>query len=70
MIMRVGDRLEMKKKHPCGAASFTVLRVGSDIKVRCTGCGHEITAQRIKLERGIKKVLTPEGEERKDETNV
>ncbi len=70
MIMRVGDRLEMKKKHPCGATSFTVLRVGSDIKVRCDGCAHEITVQRIKLERGIKKVFTPDGEERKETPNV
>lgn len=70
MIMRVGDRLDMKKKHPCGASSFTVLRVGSDIKVRCTGCGHEVTVARVKLERAIKKVWTPEGEERKDIADV
>ncbi len=70
MIMRVGDMLEMKKKHPCGASVFTVLRVGSDIKVKCSGCGHEVTVARIKLERGIKKVRTPDGEERKEDTNV
>lgn len=70
MIMRVGDTLKMKKKHPCGATSFTVLRVGSDIKIRCDGCMREVVVQRIKLECSIKKVLTPEGEERKDETDV
>ncbi len=70
MIMRVGDRLDMKKKHPCGASSFIVLRVGSDIKVRCTGCQREVTVARVKLERAIKKVWTPEGEERKDAADV
>ena len=70
MIMRVGDRIDMKKKHPCGASSFTVLRVGSDIRIRCTGCLREVTVPRIKLERAIKKVWTPEGEERKDTLNV
>ena len=70
MIMRVGDRLDMKKKHPCGTSSFVVLRVGSDVKVKCNGCGHEITVSRIKLERGIKKVWTPDGEERKDSADV
>ncbi len=65
MIMLVGDTLEMKKKHPCGASHFTVLRVGSDIKIRCNTCSHEVTVARVKLEKGIKKILTPSGEERK-----
>lgn len=66
MIMRVGDTIKMKKKHPCGASSFTVLRVGSDIKIRCDGCAREVIVPRIKLESAIKKVLMPSGEERKD----
>ena len=65
MIMLVGDTLEMKKKHPCGDSRFEVVRVGSDVKVKCLSCGREITASRVKLEKGIKKVLTPMGEERK-----
>ena len=65
MIMLVGDTLEMKKKHPCGDSRFEVLRVGSDVKVRCVSCGREITVSRVKLEKGIKRVLTPTGEERK-----
>lgn len=65
MIMLVGDTLEMKKKHPCGGDSFTVLRVGSDIKVRCDTCSREVTVARVKLEKGIKRVMTPTGEERK-----
>ena len=70
MIMRVGDRLEMKKKHPCGASSFIVLRVGSDVRMRCEGCQREVTVARIKLERAIKKIWTPDGEERKDTADV
>ena len=65
MIMLVGDTLEMKKKHPCGESAFQVLRVGSDIKVRCLGCNREVTVSRVKLEKGIKRVITPDGEERK-----
>ena len=65
MIMLVGDTLEMKKKHPCGDSRFEVLRVGSDLKVKCISCGREITVARVKLEKGIKRVLTPTGEERK-----
>ena len=65
MVMLVGDTLEMKKKHPCGDAHFTVLRIGSDIKVRFNTCSREVTVARVKLEKGIKRVLTPMGEERK-----
>ncbi|MBE6701113.1 MAG: DUF951 domain-containing protein [Ruminococcaceae bacterium] len=64
MIMLVGDKLEMKKKHPCGSEIFTVLRIGSDIKVRCDKCSREVTVSRIKLEKGIKRVFTPDTEER------
>jgi hypothetical protein len=47
----------MKKKHPCGANTFTVLRIGMDFKIRCTGCGHEIMAPRVKIEKNIKKII-------------
>lgn len=52
----VGDTLEMKKQHPCGCKLFTVLRVGSDIRIRCQSCGHDVTVPREKLEKNIKKV--------------
>ena len=52
-----GDRLQMKKAHPCGNKEFFVLRAGMDFKIRCTGCGHEIILPRLKCEKNIKKVL-------------
>ena len=52
----VGDTLVMKKKHPCGSVLFEVLRVGSDIRIVCKGCGHDMTLPREKLEKNIKKV--------------
>lgn len=53
----VGDTLEMKKQHPCGARRFKVLRVGSDVRVVCEGCGRDMTMPRIKLEKAIKKII-------------
>jgi len=50
MDVRVGDTLVMKKKHPCGADSFTVLRIGMDFKIRCTGCDREVMVPRSKCE--------------------
>ncbi len=52
----VGDILVMKKKHPCGADTLKVLRVGSDIRVECTLCGRDMTLPREKLEKNIKAV--------------
>lgn len=62
MDVRVGDQLLMKKKHPCGADTFDVLRVGMDFRIRCTGCGHEVMVPRAKIERSIKKILRNDGE--------
>ena len=56
----VGDTLLMKKKHPCSSSTFTVTRVGSDVRIICTGCGRDLTIQREALERMIKKVITKE----------
>ena len=53
----VGDTLVMKKQHPCGGDRFEVLRVGSDIRVKCTTCGRDVTVPRVKLEHNIKEVL-------------
>lgn len=53
----VGDTLVMKKKHPCSSDSFTVLRVGSDIRIICRGCGRDLTLSRENLEKMIKKVI-------------
>ena len=54
-----GDTILTRKKHPCGASSFEVLRVGMDFKIRCTGCGREVMLPRAKIEKNIKKVVKP-----------
>ncbi len=61
MELRVGQRVELKKKHPCGGSVWTVLRVGMDIKLRCGTCGHELMLPRSKAEKAIKKILDGEG---------
>lgn len=60
MDIKVGDKLVMKKPHPCGQNTFTVLRIGMDFKLRCMGCGHEIMAPRAKIEKRIKSVISAE----------
>ncbi len=60
MDVRVGDTLLMKKKHPCGAQRWLVLRTGMDFRLRCEGCGHEVMLPRAKAEKNIRKILREE----------
>lgn len=57
MQLEIGDRVELKKTHPCGSKVFEITRVGMDFRIRCTGCNHEAWIPRVKLEKAIKKVL-------------
>lgn len=63
MDINVGDKLQMKKNHPCGGNIFTVKRVGMDFKLCCDVCNHEIMIPRSKAEKGIKKIIKAIGEE-------
>ena len=56
----VKDKLLLKKKHPCGNDIFTVLRCGTDVRIACDGCGRDLTIDREKLEKMIKKVIVEE----------
>lgn len=51
MDIRLGDKLTMKKAHPCGSKQWLVLRVGMDFRLRCCGCGHEVMIARSKAEK-------------------
>ena len=57
VALAVGDTVQMRKKHPCGSELFTVLRVGSDVRIRCLGCQRDLTLERVKLEKTIRKVI-------------
>ena len=60
MDLGIGDRLVMKKNHPCGCNTFGVTRIGADIKIKCEGCGREVMIERPKVEKNIRKVLRDE----------
>lgn len=54
VALNEGDILEFKKTHPCGGSKWKILRVGSDCRLECTTCGHQIEITRSKLEKNIK----------------
>lgn len=55
MELNLGDIIKLKKKHPCGSFEWTVLRTGADIKLKCSGCSHEVMVKRSAVEKNIKK---------------
>ncbi len=57
MDIKPGDKLIMKKSHPCGNNEFFVIRSGMDFKLRCTGCSREFMVPRNKIENKIKQVI-------------
>ena len=57
MDVQVGDVLEMKKAHPCGSNTWSVLRIGMDFKLNCTGCDHVVMLPRVKVEKNIKNII-------------
>ena len=62
MDIQVGDKLRMKKAHPCGNKDFLVTRSGMDFKLECKKCGHVVMIPRLKAEKNIKKIIR-DGEE-------
>ena len=53
----LGDRVMMKKQHPCGSGTWQVIRIGADIKIKCEGCGRIVMLDRPTFEKRLKKVL-------------
>ncbi len=52
------DILELKKPHPCGSNRVRILRLGSDVKIECLTCAHQMTLDRIKLEKSIRHIFS------------
>lgn len=53
---KIGDIIELKKPHPCGNKEFKILRVGSEMRIVCCGCGRDMNIDRLKLEKATKRI--------------
>ena len=60
MDIAVGDKVIMKKPHPCGCNAFIITRIGMDFKLRCESCGHEVMIPRLKAQKNIKSIKKSE----------
>src|SRR5574340_1391258 len=54
----LGDRIRLRKPHPCGSYDWLVVRLGADIGLRCEKCGRRVLLPRAEVERRTKQVLS------------
>ena len=52
----IGSLLVLKKGHPCGENLWEVIKLGADIRLKCTKCGRIVIIPRIELNKKIKKI--------------
>lgn len=53
----LGDIVQTRKGHPCGSDEWEIIRVGADIKIKCSGCGRIVMLPRSKFEKSVKKIV-------------
>jgi hypothetical protein len=59
--LQLGDIVHLKKPHPCGSYEWVVVRLGTDIGLKCFQCQHSILLERPVLERRIKGPVKKKG---------
>jgi hypothetical protein len=58
------DIVRLRKPHPCGGTDWRVIRLGADIRLKCTTCGRTILLSRRELAKRMKGyVLKHSGDE-------
>lgn len=54
--VRVGDKVTMRKKHPCGGFDWEVVRIGADIGLVCITCQRKVMLPRGTFNKRVKKI--------------
>ena len=54
-VFGIGDRVQMRKKHACGANEWEITRTGADIRIKCVNCGRSVMLDRLDFMRAAKK---------------
>lgn len=52
------DVVQMRKAHPCGGATWRIVRLGAEIGIRCLTCDRKVMLPRAEFERRIKKFIS------------
>jgi hypothetical protein len=55
--IRLDDVVRMRKPHPCGGYEWRVVRLGTDIGVRCLTCGRKVLMPRSQYAKRVKTIV-------------
>jgi hypothetical protein len=58
MEIELGDVVRLRKKHPCGGDEWQVVRLGSDIRIKCLKCQRQVLLERVAFERRMKTLVS------------
>ena len=58
--INIGDRVRLRKPHPCGSYDWRIVRLGADIGLECLTCGHRVMLSRRELAHRLKTLLPGE----------
>ncbi len=50
----VGQKIKLRKAHPCGENCWEILRTGMDFRLRCMGCRHQVMVPRKLVEKNFR----------------
>jgi len=53
--IQLGDKVTLRKEHPCGGFAWEVVRLGADIGLVCLTCHRRVMLSRRELHRRLKK---------------
>jgi hypothetical protein len=56
-VIHTGDRVEMRKAHPCGGYEWVIYRVGMDVGLQCATCGRRVMLVRSEFNKRLKRIL-------------
>lgn len=57
LVLYVGDKVQLRKQHPCGGDTWQIVRIGADIGIRCLTCGRRVLLPRAEFERRVKRFV-------------
>jgi hypothetical protein len=64
--LAIGDKLNLRKPHPCGGFEWKVVRLGADIGLVCLTCNRRVLLSRRELARRMK----PPKQKAQDDTSA
>lgn len=56
-LIKLNDKVIMKKPHACQSNEWLVTRVGVDVKIQCINCKREVMLDRLEFDRKLKKII-------------